>query len=61
MMQIRDVLLADGGATFRHSELGGYPYSSNHQVVFVPATETLWMKVVDMDWQKVELAPLFAM
>jgi hypothetical protein len=61
LMQIRDVLLADGGATFRHSDLEGYPYSSNHQVVFVPATETLWMKVVDLDWQKVELAPLFAM
>jgi len=61
MMQIRDVVLEDGGATFRHSILEGYPYSSNHQVVFVPATETLWMKVVDLDWQKVELAPLFAM
>lgn len=61
MMQIRDVLLADGGATFRHADLEGYPYSSNHHVVFVPATETLWMKVIDLDWQKVELAPLFAM
>ena len=61
MMQIRDVLLTDGGATFLHSELAGYPYSSNHQVVFVPATETLWVKVVDLDWQKVELAPLFVM
>ncbi len=61
MMQIRDVLLADGGATFRHSDLEGYQYSSNHLVVFVPATKTLWVKVVDLDWQKVELAPLFAM
>ncbi|ABN07490.1 peptidase C45, acyl-coenzyme A:6-aminopenicillanic acid acyl-transferase [Methanocorpusculum labreanum Z] len=61
MMQIRDVLMTDDGATFRHSELFGYPYSSNHQVVFVPATRTLWMKVIDLDWQKVELAPLFAM
>ncbi len=61
MMQIRDVLLADGGATFRHADIEGYPYSSNHHVVFVPATETLWMKVIDLDWQKVELAPLFAM
>jgi len=61
MMQIRDVLLTDGGATYRHSILEGHLYSSNHQVVFVPANQTLWMKVVDMDWQKVELAPLFAM
>jgi len=61
MMQIRGVLLADGGATFRHSILEGYPYPSNHQVVFVPASRTLWMKVVDLNWQKVELAPLFAM
>ncbi len=61
MMQIREVLLADGGATFRHADIEGYPYSSNHHVVFVPATETLWMKVIDLDWQKVELAPLFAM
>jgi len=61
MMQIRDVLLTEGGSTFLHSELEGYLYSSNHQVVFVPATETLWIKVVDMGWQKVDLAPLFEM
>ncbi len=61
MMRIRDVLLEDGGATFRHSILEGYLYSSNHQAVFVPANQTLWMKVIDLDWQKVELAPLFAM
>jgi hypothetical protein len=61
MMQIRDVLLEDDGATFRHSILEGYLYSSNHQAVFVPANQTLWMKVIDLDWQKVELAPLFAM
>ncbi|MEA5037477.1 hypothetical protein SDC9_23807 [bioreactor metagenome] len=61
MMQIRDVLLTDGGATYRHSILEGHLYSSNHQVVFVPANQTLWMKVIDLDWQKVELAPLFAM
>lgn len=48
-------------ATSRHSDLAGYPYFSNHQVVFVPATEILWMKVIDLDWQKVEIAPLFAM
>ena len=59
MVAIRDVLLQDGGATFRHSMLGGMPYSSDHQVVFAPATRTLWMKVVDRDWQKVELGPLF--
>jgi hypothetical protein len=59
MMQIRDVLLDDGGATFRHSMLFGAPYSSDHQVVFVPKTRTVWLKVVDRDWQKVELGPLF--
>ena len=61
MMEIRDVLLEDGGATLCHFDFEGNSYSSNHQVVFVPATKTLWMKVVDLDWQKVELAPLFAM
>jgi len=29
-------------------------------VVFVPETRTLWMKVVDRDWQKVELGQLFS-
>ena len=61
MTAIRDVLIEDGGATFRNSILEGYLYSSNHQAVFVPANQTLWMKVIDLDWQKVELAPLFAM
>lgn len=60
MTAIRDVLIRDGGATFRHDMLGGMPYSSDHQVVFAPATRTLWMKVVDRDWQKVELGPLFS-
>ncbi len=60
MIRIRDVLLGDGGATFRHDLLGGYPYSSTHQMTFVPKTRTLWMKVVDRDWQKVELGLLFA-
>ena len=59
MVEIRNVLLKDGGATFRHDMLGGMPYSSEHQVVFVPKTRTLWMKVVDRDWQKLELGPLF--
>jgi hypothetical protein len=59
MMQIRDVCLENGGATFCHSELSGEKYSSNHQVVFMPTSMTLWMKVMDKDWQKVELAPLF--
>jgi hypothetical protein len=59
MMQIRDVCLENGGAKFCHSELFGEKYSSNHQVVFVPKTRTLWMKVMDKDWQKVELGPLF--
>jgi hypothetical protein len=60
MVEIRDVLLKDGGATFRHSMLEGMPYSTDHQVIFVPKTRTLWMKVVDRDWQKVELDPLFS-
>ncbi len=59
MMYIRDVCLENNGAKFCHSLLFGERYSSNHQVVFVPETRTLWMKVMDRDWQKVELAPLF--
>ena len=59
MMQIRDVCLEDGGSKFCHSELFGAKYSSNHQVVFLPESRTLWMKAMDRDWQKVELAPLF--
>jgi hypothetical protein len=59
MMQIRDVCLENGGATFCHSVLFGEKYSSNHQVVFMPKSETLWMKSMDRDWQKVELGPLF--
>ena len=59
MMQIRDVCLENGGAKFCHSLLFGNTYSSNHQVVFMPKSKTLWMKVMDKDWQKVELGPLF--
>jgi len=59
MMQIRDVCLENGGSKFCHSELFGNNYSSNHQVVFMPASKTLWMKVMDKNWQKVELGPLF--
>lgn len=59
MMEIRDVCLEDGGSKFCHSDLGGAPYSSNHQVVFEPATLTLWMNAMDREWQKVDLAPLF--
>ena len=59
MMQIRDVCLENGGAKFCHSLLFGNTYSSNHQVVFMPKTKTLWMKTMDKDWQKVELCPLF--
>jgi len=40
--------------------LEGLPYSSDHQVVFVPESRMLWMKVVDRDWQKVALGPLFS-
>ncbi|MDO9539223.1 MAG: C45 family peptidase [Methanocalculus sp.] len=60
MVKIRDVQVEDCGATFRHSMLEGMLYSSDHQVVYVPETRMLWMKVVDRDWQKVELAPLFS-
>jgi hypothetical protein len=60
MMQIRNILITDGGATFKHSDMGGSPYSSDHQVVFVPKTLSLFIKVVDKDWQNVELAPLFS-
>jgi hypothetical protein len=59
MMQIRNVLLQNGGATFLHYELRRDKYSTDHQVVFVPKTRTLWMKVVDRDWQKVDLGALF--
>jgi hypothetical protein len=59
MMQIRNVLLQNGGATFLHYDLGGNKYSTDHQVVFVPNTRTLHMKVVDRDWQKVDLKALF--
>jgi len=59
MMEIRDVCIEDGGSKFCHSDLGGGKYSSNHQVVFEPATLTLWMNVMDKEWQKVELSPFF--
>ncbi len=60
MVAIRDVRLAEGGATFRHDPLEGLPYSSDHQVVYAPGTQTLWMKVVDEDWQQVDLSSLFS-
>lgn len=59
MMQIRDVCLENGGAKFCHSLLFGSRYSSNHQVVFIPATRVVWMNAMDRTWQKVDLAPLF--
>lgn len=59
MMGIRDVCIENGGSRFCHSVMGGSAYSSNHQVVFMPATRTLWMKAMDRPWQKVELKPLF--
>ncbi|GAA5262782.1 C45 family peptidase [Methanocalculus sp.] len=60
MVAIRDVQVEECGATFRHSMLGGMLYSSEHQVVYVPETRMLWMKVVDRDWQKVDLGNLFS-
>jgi hypothetical protein len=59
MMQIRNVRWENGGATFIHSDLFGSKYSTNHQAVFLPASRTLWIKTLDKNWQKVELAPLF--
>ena len=59
MMQIRDVCLENGGAKFCHSLLFGSKYSSNHQVVFVPKTRTIWVNAMDRPWQKIELSPLF--
>ncbi|UUX91373.1 C45 family autoproteolytic acyltransferase/hydolase [Methanoplanus endosymbiosus] len=59
MMNIRDILIDDGGARFLHYNLGGYGYSTDHQVVFVPETRELRIRVLDSDWQKVELATLF--
>jgi hypothetical protein len=59
MMQIRDVCLENGGAKFCHSNLFGSSYSSNHQVVFVPKSRTVWVNAMDRNWQKIELAPLF--
>ncbi len=61
MMHIRDVCWENGGATFCHSILSGQPYSTNHQVVFVPKSRTLWIRTPDKDWQRVELGPLFGM
>lgn len=59
MMEIRDVCIENGGSKFCHSELGGGKYSSNHQIVYEPQNQTLWINVMDKDWQKVELSPLF--
>ena len=59
MVAIRDVAYEDGGATFTHTVFDGIPCSSNHQIVFVPADETLWIKVVDSEWTEVSLSPLF--
>ena len=59
MMQIRDVRYEDGGTTFLHSNLSGSLYSTDHEVVFLPGSRTLWMKTAELSWQKVELIPLF--
>ncbi len=59
MMKIREVLMQDGGATFSHYEMGGLNYSTDHQVVFVPKTRTLWMKIMGQAWQEVDLKHLF--
>ncbi|MGV8088937.1 MAG: C45 family autoproteolytic acyltransferase/hydrolase [Methanothrix sp.] len=60
MMEIRDVLIEDGGATFHHYTMGGMNFSTNHQVVFVPETRILWMKTAEQPWQEVNLSSLFS-
>ncbi|WP_287490706.1 hypothetical protein [Methanothrix sp.] len=60
MMEIRDVLIEDGGATFLHYTMGGMNFSTNHQVVFVPQTRILWMKTAEQPWQEVNLSSLFS-
>jgi hypothetical protein len=59
MMKIRDVLIQDGGATFAHYEMGGMNYTTDHQVVFVPGTRMLWIKVAGRTWQVMDLKSLF--
>jgi hypothetical protein len=40
--------------------MGGLNYSTDHQVVFVPKTRTLWMKIMGQAWQEVDLKHLFS-
>jgi hypothetical protein len=58
-MEIRDVMLEQGGATVRHADFAGVPNTTDHQVVFVPIDRALWMKVNGRDWQHVDLGALF--
>jgi hypothetical protein len=60
MMEIRNVLIQDGGATFLHYETEGLSFSTDHQVVFVPKTKVLWMKTAGRPWQGVDLKSLFS-
>lgn len=63
MMQIRDVLWENGGATFVNSVLPPdhpealHPYIP--QVVSLPDSRAIWIKDHHSDWQKVELAMMF--
>lgn len=63
MMEIRDVRWEDGGATFNRSVLSPlYPdetFTTNHQVVFVPKTMMLWVKIPGRNWREVGLGNLF--
>jgi hypothetical protein len=60
MMKIRDVLIQNGGATFSHYEMGGRNYSTDRQVIFVPKTRMLWIKIMGQTWQEVDLKRLFS-
>jgi hypothetical protein len=60
MLEIRDVMIDNGGATVQHADFGGVPFSTDLQVVFVPQSEVLWMKVANGTWQNANLGTLFA-
>jgi hypothetical protein len=60
MMQIRDVMIDNGGATVRDTDFGGVPYTTDLQVVFVPQSRVLWIKVAGSSWQNTDLDALFS-
>ena len=60
MTQIMDIMIDYGGAKMLHTEFWGTPYTTDHQVVYVPQSQLLWIKVSDRSWQNVNLGTLFA-